>query len=109
MPRYLVQASYTPEAVATLVKNPQDRIAGVRTLMQRLGGRLESFDFALGEYDIVAIIDLPDDKTAVAASAAVIAPGHIKTYRTTKLLSGDEMVEALRQAHGQTYSRPSEG
>ena len=58
MPYYLVQSAYTPEAWATLIKNPQDRNEAVRPAIERLGGRLHSAWFAFGEYDVVAIVEM---------------------------------------------------
>src|SRR5680860_546742 len=75
MPRYLIQASYTAAAAAAFVSNPQDRVAGVRAAAEKLGGKLESFDFCLGDHDVIAVGSLPDDTAAAALSLAVNAPG----------------------------------
>jgi uncharacterized protein with GYD domain len=40
MPHYLVQAAYTPEACAAMVKSPQDRLEALRPVVERLGGKL---------------------------------------------------------------------
>ena len=40
MPSYLVQVAYESAAVATLVKKPQDRLAVVSKVVQKLGGTL---------------------------------------------------------------------
>ena len=50
MARYMIQASYSTQGIADLVSNPQDRAAAVRPLVERLGGKLESFDFAFGDF-----------------------------------------------------------
>ena len=54
MPRNLIQASYNTQGITDLVKNPQDRSTAVRPVIERLGGSIESFDYAFGDYDIVA-------------------------------------------------------
>lgn len=107
MPRYMVQATYTADAVAAFASQPQDRRAGLEALLQRLGAQIESFDFCLGLYDIVVIFTAPDDATAVAIGLAAQAPGHLKTYQTTKLISADEFMEAQRKAQGAGYQGPS--
>ncbi len=107
MARYLIQATYNAQARKALVAHPEDRISGVATLMERLGGRLESFYFAMGEFDVVAIADLPDDVSAAAGALVVTGAGHLAAYQTTKLLTGDEMMSALNKAHGLTYAAPS--
>ena len=50
----MLQFSYSTGAVSELVKNPQDRTAVGRSLVEAVGGKLESFYYAFGEYDAVA-------------------------------------------------------
>ncbi len=40
MPFFLHQVSYTPEALARLIANPQDRFDAVRAPVDKLGGRV---------------------------------------------------------------------
>ncbi|HUG14186.1 MAG TPA: GYD domain-containing protein [Thermomicrobiales bacterium] len=107
MARYLIQATYTSEARAAFVANPQDRQASVRALADKLAIRIESFDFSLGDYDVVIIAEAPDDVTAVAVALVASAPGHLSAYKTTKLLSNDEMMAAMRKASGVSFSAPT--
>jgi uncharacterized protein with GYD domain len=105
----MVQAAYTAEALATLVANPQDRVAGVRALMGQMGATLDTFDYALGEFDVVATYTAPDDTTAAALALVVSSAGHIKSIRTTKLIAPDDFVAASQKAHGVAYNAPSRG
>ena len=107
MPRYLVQASYNSDAVAAFVSKPQDRVPGVRAMAEKLGGKLESFDFSLGEHDVVALATLPDDTAAAAFSLAVNAAGHLKRSNTTPLMSGEAFVAAQQKAQGLNYQAPA--
>ena len=70
MARYLLQLSYTSQAMATLVKNPEDRGAVLRELSQRLGGKIETFDYCFGDYHLVSIVEFPDNETMEAISMA---------------------------------------
>lgn len=106
MPRYMVQAAYTAAAAAAFVKNPQDRAGNVKALVEKLGGKLESFHYSLGDYDVVVITTLPDDTAAAATSLAVTAAGHLRAYKTTKLLTPDEFMTAQQKAHSLDYSAP---
>ena len=67
------------------------------------------FDFCLGEYDVVATYSAPDDTTAAALALAVVSAGHLKTFKTTKLLSPEEFLEAQRKASGLNYQAPTQG
>ena len=97
MARYLLQAAYTPEAWGAQLKNPQNRVEIVSELLQHLGGKFESVYFAFGEYDIVAITDLPDNASAAAMSMVVSAGGAVKAVKTTPLMTIDEGLEAMRK------------
>jgi uncharacterized protein with GYD domain len=106
---YMFQGAYTPEALATMTKNPQDRSVVLAELIQKLGGQQISFYSCFGEYDVVVIFEAPDDTTASAIVLAAISPGHAKTAKTTKLLTVQETMEAMRKAGSVTYQAPSKG
>jgi len=108
MGRYLIQAAYTPEAWATLVAHPQDRSKPVELMVERVGGRLEAFYLAFGDYDVVSIAELPDDITAAALSIAVSAGGSVKSIKTTPLLSAHGAMEALSRAGAVGYEPPGD-
>ncbi|MCH8103833.1 MAG: hypothetical protein IIB28_11840, partial [Chloroflexi bacterium] len=42
MPYYMVQASYTSEAWAAQIANPQDRLAVLRRMIESNGGNLHA-------------------------------------------------------------------
>ena len=107
MPRYLYEVAYTPEAWAELVKKPQDRIEAIRPAVRKLGGKIESAYFAFGDYDIVAIANMPDNVSAAAFSLAVSAGGSVKSIRTTPLMTIREGMQAMRQAKRSGYTPAS--
>jgi uncharacterized protein with GYD domain len=106
MPRFLTQFTYTPEAWQALVKNPMDREAAFRGLIEQMGGTFISLEYCFGDYDGVAIFEAPDSKRALSMVLAVIAPGHLKTTKTTELFTMQEMTGALQAAGGEHYSAP---
>ncbi len=103
MPRYMLQVAYTPEAWAVMVKTPQDRIEAVRPAVRKLGGKIETAYFAFGDYDLVAIVNMPDDVSAAAFSIAASAGGSIKAIKTTPLMTIREGMQAMRKAKRSTY------
>ena len=107
MPRFLVQASYSNEGMAAMISNPADRAAVIRQLVESVGGKLESFDYAFGDYDLVAIGELPDNVTMAALSMAVLAGGAAKDLKTTPLLSVEEAMEAMHKAGSVGYRPPT--
>jgi uncharacterized protein with GYD domain len=107
MALYLLQVSYTSESWAAQLQQPQNRREAVAPVIERLGGYIESAYYAFGEYDIILIIELPDNVTAAAFSLAVSAGGAVKSIKTTPLLGIEEGIEAMRMAAGVSYRPPS--
>ena len=106
MPHYLLQASYTPEAWARMIRSPVDRRRGVETLAAKIGGRLEALYYSFGEHDVVAILEAPDNVAAAAASLAIASAGHLRSVKTTPLLTVDEIMSAEKRAGELTYAPP---
>jgi uncharacterized protein with GYD domain len=97
VPKYLVQASYTPEGTRGLLKDGgTKRRAVVEQLLNQLGGRLEAFYFGFGDADAVLIVDAPDNVAAVAVSMAVNASGAV-TLKTVPLLTPEEVDQAAKK------------
>ena len=109
MALYMIQGTYTAEAWAALAKNPQDRRTPIREVAQKLGGRLIDVYYCFGEYDVVVLVELPDDSAATALAMAAISPGHLKAYKTTKLFTVEETMEAMRKAGSLAFQGPSKG
>ena len=70
MSLYLLQAAYTPEAWTALEKEPEDRIEAIRPFVERLGGKVICGYLSFGEYDILTIVDMPNNVSAAAFSMA---------------------------------------
>ncbi|MFF4834697.1 GYD domain-containing protein [Streptomyces sp. NPDC001315] len=97
MPKFLIQATYTPEGTKGLLnEGASGRRAAVDQVVSDLGGKVEAMYFAFGEEDIVLIIDLPDPVSMAAISLAVKASGALHT-RATPLLTLAEIDEATRR------------
>jgi len=105
MPLYMVQASYTPQAIAAMVKSPQDRTEAIRALAAGAGGQVRDVFFSQGDYDIVVVYEAPDAEAANAVALASIGAGHLRALKTTPLFTGAEMMGAMRRA-GQLPLRP---
>lgn len=106
MAMYMFQAAYTAEAVAAQIKEPQDRIEAVRASAEAVGGKIIAGGYSFGEYDVVILAEVPDDVTAASISLATAAGGAVRLAKTTRLLNGQEWVEALRKAQGSQYRPP---
>ena len=107
MDHYLFQLTYTSDAWEALISNPEDRAATVRPVIQRLGGDIAASWICLGKYDLVAILRLPDDETAAAASMAFKAGGALSSVHVTRLFPWDKGLEAMTRAREAGYRPPA--
>jgi uncharacterized protein with GYD domain len=98
MPYFLTQASYTSEAWSALMRNPHDRFEALRPVVEKLGGRIVNGFFAYGEYDIVLILEMPDEASAAALVVAAAGSGALRSTKTTQLITAAEGVEILKKA-----------
>ena len=65
-------------------------------MAEAAGGKLHQFFFAFGKYDVVVMIEAPDDVAAAGAAMAVAASGGFSGGETTKLLTTEEAMEAMK-------------
>lgn len=98
MPYFCHQVSYTKEAWAKLMQNPQDRLEAVRAPIEKLGGKIHTSFFAFGPFDVIAITDMPDNISAAAIAIAFAAGGAVSNIQTTPLMTAAQTIEALRKA-----------
>ena len=103
MAHYLIQAAYTMEAVQALLHNPHDRSAVIAAPVEKLGGRVHNMFLSFGDYDAVAIIEMPDNVAAAAIALAFASGGAVKNIKTTPLLTGAEGIEAAKKASQSGY------
>ena len=107
MALYLYRFGYTAEAWKALMDNPQDRRDMLASrIFGTFGGQLHGFWYCFGDQDGYALVELPDNVSAAAASVAVAATGSFRHLDTTVLVTVDEMVDAMGRAKEFGYSQP---
>jgi uncharacterized protein with GYD domain len=98
MPLFMHQVAYTSDGWNAVISHPQNRIEAVRTAIENLGGKIVSGWFSFGQYDIVAITEMPDNVSAAAIGIAFAGGGACKSVQTTPLLTQEEGLQAMNKA-----------
>ena len=109
MATFLLQASYTADTWANLVAQPQNRIDAIRPVVEKLGGKVTHGWFAFGDYDVIAVVEMPSNVEAAALSIAAAAAGALRSIKTTPLLTAAEAMEAMSKSRLSGYRAPSRG
>lgn len=107
MPHFLIQISFTANAIAKLVAKPENRLQAVIPLVESLGGSFVGSWISFGEYDSAAIIEMPDNIKMKAFYMSAMAGGGLSKFHLTPLMSFEDGVEAMRTAGSLTYKAPS--
>ena len=75
-------------------------------VVENLGGKIESGFLMFGDYDVVYVLQMPDNISSAALSIAIIASGAVRNVKTVQLMSWDEGVEAMKEAKKALYKPP---
>jgi uncharacterized protein with GYD domain len=98
----MIIASYTAQGEQGLLsQGGTARRKSVTEMVEKLGGRVETFDFAFGEDDVFVTCELPDNVTAAAIGLAVGASGLV-AVRTIVLLTPEE-IDAAAEKHAEYH------
>jgi uncharacterized protein with GYD domain len=92
MPTYISLLNFTDQGIRT-VKETIQRADSAAELAQQNGGSLQVY-WTVGPYDLVAILEAPDDETATAFLLEVGSRGNIRTT-TLRAYDRDEMSSIL--------------
>ena len=97
MAKYMFQGAYKTEGLKGLLREGGvSRREHLVSLVENLGGKVESYYFAFGENDVYAIVELPDNASSSALSMVVNAAGAV-SVKTVVLLTPEEVDEASRK------------
>lgn len=105
MATYLTAFRQTSDTWAKLLAKPEDRRAALAPMMESIGGKLLGYWYAFGDVDGYALFEAPDDVAAASFLVKVGSTGALSVM-TTKLLTVDEMVDALQRAGSVSYAPP---
>jgi len=88
MPTYISLLRYTQQGIADAKGGPA-RLDAAKEGFRRAGGELKAFYLTMGQYDAVAIADLPDDTVAARVVLGISAQGNLRS-ETLKAFSEAE-------------------
>ena len=82
MTTYVMLANWTDQGVRNIKEAPR-RLDAAKQSLQDMGGEFKSFFMTMGDVDMVAVIEAPDDAVAARFALQVGMLGNIRT-RTLK-------------------------
>jgi len=78
MATFITLANYTAQGIANIKESPA-RLDAAREQLAAIGVTVKEFYLTMGEYDIVIVVEAPDNTTAAKALIGMGAQGNIST------------------------------
>ncbi|MGH8856822.1 MAG: GYD domain-containing protein [Polaromonas sp.] len=89
MGTYIALSNFTDQGIRS-VKDTTKRADAVKEAAKKFGANMSQIYWTLGQYDLVAIIEAPNDESATAFALAIGAAGNVRT-QTLRAFTKDEM------------------
>lgn len=89
MATYVVLGNFTDQGVKS-VKETTKRAEAFKDMAQKVGVKVKEVYWTLGHYDLVTIVEAPDEETATALGLSACSLGNIRT-QTLRAFSAEEM------------------
>lgn len=89
MPTYVSLINWTDQGVKSFHETTK-RAADFTKQVEARGGRVRELLWTVGEYDLVTVVDWPDEESSVAALLLTAAAGNIRT-NTLRAFSAQEI------------------
>lgn len=97
MQRYIVLINYTDKGTKEIKDLPR-RIKVAHTKVEEAGGKFVDWHLTMGEYDSVAIIELPDDHTVAGTLLGAEKSGYIET-KTLKAFPENQLEKIVAKIY----------
>ena len=98
MSTYVITGNYTNAAMKAMLANPSDREAGIRPVVEAVGGRLLSYYATAGETDFLIIVEADSNADVIAAAMVASATGTVANLKTVRAYSSSEFVAIQKRA-----------
>ncbi|HEY3210772.1 MAG TPA: GYD domain-containing protein [Actinomycetota bacterium] len=97
MATFVSLVNWTEQGIANFRDTPK-RADAFTELIGKYGGTVNSIWWTLGPYDIVAVVEVPDDETMTAAALELGSLGNVRT--TTLRAFGRTEIETIIKKTG---------
>ena len=94
MPHYIILGNFTEQGIKNVRQVPK-RDDEARRMIEQAGGKMQIY-YTLGEYDFVAITEMPDDEVMMKFLLQAGSLGNIRT-KTLKAWTESDSIKVISQ------------
>ena len=78
MPTYISLINYTDQGIRNVKESPK-RLDAAKKMLNEMGGELKEFYLTLGTYDIITVVEAPNDEVVVKFVLTLGSAGNVRT------------------------------
>ena len=94
MSHYILLVKWTEQGISK-INESGDRYNSFKTSLEKAGGKLIGGYYTFGEYDVVIIIEAPNDETVMSLMLKAGSAGNVRT-KTLKAFTANEGMKIIK-------------
>jgi uncharacterized protein with GYD domain len=91
---YILLINWTQQGI-NRIKDSSDRYNSFKASVEKAGGKLIGTYYTMGEYDVVIIIEAPNDETVMSLMLKLGSLGNART-KTLKAFTAEEGIKIIK-------------
>ena len=94
MSDYILLINWTEQGISKIKESP-DRYSSFKASVEKAGGKLIGGYYTFGEYDVIIIIEAPNDEVVMSLMLKVGSYGNVRT-KTLKAFNAEQGIKIIK-------------
>lgn len=94
MSQYILLINWTQQGISK-IKESSERYNSFKASVEKAGGKVIGGYYTFGEYDVIIIIEAPDDEVVMSLMLKVGSAGNVRT-KTLKAFTAEEGMNIIK-------------
>ena len=94
MSDYILLINWTEQGISKIKESP-DRYNSFKASLEKAGGKLIGGYYTFGEYDVIIIIEAPNDEVVMSLMLKVGSYGNVRT-KTLKAFNAEQGIKIIK-------------
>jgi uncharacterized protein with GYD domain len=94
MSDYILLINWTEQGISKIKESP-DRYNSFKASLEKAGGKLIGGYYTFGEYDVIIIIEAPNDEVVMSLMLKVCSYGNVRT-KTLKAFNAEQGIKIIK-------------
>ena len=94
MPHYILLINWREQGISKIKESP-DRYNSFKASLEKAGGKLIGGYYTFGEYDVIIIIEAPNDEVVMSLVLKVGSAGNVRT-KTLKAFNAEQGIKVIK-------------